>query len=330
MTNIIQPSPKDTAPSAAADLERVTALVQKLLAKGRKAGTEAESAAFMAKAQELLTAHNLSMSAVEGAAVGDAKREKAAQTGGQYVYQQQLWWAVAELNFCLHFISGAYVKVGSRDVWRRQHKIVGRVVNVQATMAMGTYLEAAANRLCRERLTVRSGAGVTPGELNSQFYSSWAVGFREGVADRLIEKLEAKRARRLNEERLAAKRAAAAGTSTSTALTLGSLVQKEEDENWDFLRGDELGTRAQERAERALAAAQAEAEYTAWAQANPEEAARRAKAAREEREKRQARYRGGGAGRQVNWSGYSAGQEAGAKVGIDPQTRADKVGGLLR
>lgn len=332
-------------------MDKIVERIQKILALGKRGGTEAESAAAMAKANALLAEHNLSMAEVESETVGSAKREKIAQAGGRYVYQRELWRAIARLNFCIYFSTRAWVKIEVYDKWemvdghwvgvrsrvlkevlQRQHKVVGRVINTQATINMATYLEQVAERLCRERLTVKSGAGVvTQGNNNTQFYSSWAIGFREGVADRLIEKIEAKRERKLYAERQAARRAAAAGSSSSTALTLGSLIQKEEDENWDFLHGDELGTTASNRAEEAAERARADAEYTAWALANPEEAKRRSDEAKAEREKRQRRYRGGGGGgRQVNWSGYSEGQKAAEKVGIDPQAGKSKIAGRLR
>lgn len=302
--------------------DKVIERIQKILALGRRGGTEAESAAAMEKAQTLLAEYNLSIADVDSRVETSARREQAAQSGGQYVYQRELWSAIARLNFCIHLVSGKWAKVGRKEVYRRQHVIVGKVVNVQMTIAMGTYLEDAANRLCRERLEVRHGAGSSPGELNSQFYSSWAVGFREGVSDRVIEKIEKRRQVMVDEETRRAREAArAGGGSSSTALTLGSLAQQERDLNIDFLYGNEPGTTARERAERAAAAARAEAEYTAWAAAHPEEARRDAEKARKERERSSRRYRAAPT-RKVNGSGYNAGYEAGEKVGIDPQATA--------
>src|ERR1700720_1931730 len=85
------------------DLDAVVARVQKILALGRRGGTEAEAAAAMAKAGEYLARYNLDMARVEGAAAGPQAREKVSQQTGQYLYQRSLWKAVARLNFCLCF-----------------------------------------------------------------------------------------------------------------------------------------------------------------------------------------------------------------------------------
>jgi hypothetical protein len=310
-----------------AALERIVERVQKLLALGRRGGTEAEAASAMAKAQELLAAHNLDMAAVEGQVAGSARREKSAQNGGMYVYQRHLWSEVARLNFCLHFRRHLLEPDGganARKRWKNKHMIVGRTVNVRATIAMGEYLEAVIDRLCRERLQTRSGAGVTPGELNSQFFTSWAVAFREGVADRVVDKVQERRQQHLREENKKKRAAAfnAAGASTSTAIALSTYVDAETDANVDFMYGE--GTSADWAASRAARAAADEAAdraHAEWAAAHPEEAA-----AEERKRAARARRRTGRrapAERRVDAGGYWAGVEAGEGVGIDPQASAE-------
>lgn len=308
-------------------LDRIVERVQKLLALGRRGGTEAEAAAAMAKAQELLTTHNLDMATVEQTQLGSAYREKAFQGGGGYVYQRELWSEVARLNFCLHFRRYVQESFKGKVMWRNKHMIVGRTVNVRATIAMGEYLEQTIDRLCRDRLATWSGAGRTDGSVGPQFSSGWAVAFREGVADRVIAKIWDRRrdfVRAEAKRRRAAERAAAEGGSP-TSVSLSHFVDGETDANIDFLHG--AGTAAKwatDRAENAAVAAAEEKAHAAWAAAHPMEAA-----AQEEKRARAARRAGAGPSRRVNGSGYSAGYEAGARVGIDPQAGQRATGGRI-
>lgn len=336
---------KTSANPPQGDLEAVAERVRKLLAVAGKAGTEAEAAAFMAKAEELLLAHNLSMAAVEQGAGGSGRREDARVRGGVYTYERDLWGSVAALNFCIYFSTRNYEVVGKRrqERWEREtgleardrrrwvfrHRLVGRVSNVQATRVMAEYLQDIIERLCRERLATRAGDGATSGELNSQFFSSWAVSYREGIAERVTEKLAERRRHLLRDEQRRAvdarKAAVAAGrgeASTATALSVEVLTKTEHDANIDFIYGE--GTSAEwaaHRAEAARAAEEADREYARWAQANPKEAAREAA-----RERANARRRVGGRIRgptdseRRRWSGgYAEGYEVGDRVSLDQQ-----------
>lgn len=325
---------------AGSDLSEITARIQKILALGKRGGTEGEAAAAMAKAQELLAKYNLTLSQVENAADPDAKREEAKQKGGIFHYQRNLWDAVAKLNFCMYFTHGSWVlrRDGIRRKWVRHHCIVGRVVNTRSTIGMAQYLEQVIERLCHERL------GVRVQELNenrpetvrvyttqSQFFSSWAVSYREGIADRVVEKVEDRRRLAINKERNAARTANAArasGQSLSTALSIVDVTKSEEAANYDFQFGD--GSHAEMMATRARRAALRAAEQARLAQlakSNPE-------AYRKEAEERRKAMRRGGWGRSPRerhvGAGYGAGYEAGNKVGIDPQAASTSTARRLR
>lgn len=313
------------------ELEGIVSRIQKLFKLAERGGTEAEAASAAAKAQELLAAYNLDMATVERAGSDSGRRETAKVGGGMYVYERELWRAVAELNFCLHFVTrrravrtperrapdGTLIR-RERTYWQHCHNVVGRTVNVQATEHMARYLQQTAERLCREAIH---------GD-QSQFFSSWAVAYREGVVERVIEKLQKRRAdmiseERLKEERLRAEatRAARDGVSTSRAVSLTSVTQSERDANFDHLYGE--GWSAQRRAEqarRAEARRQAEEAYTRWAEANPEEARKEAEKARKEAERRSRRgYRWTARDSRRNSGGFYEGYDAGAGVSIDPQ-----------
>ncbi len=337
------------------DAQRAIRQVEKLLRLAAKHPTEAEGIAAANKAQQLLLAYNLDMATVERGS-DSGKREDAKMKGGLYHYQRDLWEAVAELNFCLYW--NQYVfnkdKVGRRKAtWRdRQrardnntsvpstvkvqggydfvHRVVGRTVNVTATRVMSEYLEQTIERLTRERL---NGEG-------SQFFTRWAISYREGIAERVIEKIYERRSKLLSaerkKEREAAKRAAEAAmapASSATTLTISSYSKSEKDANMDVVYGEGWSAQqAASRAARAAAQAAAEAEYTAWAKTHPEEAAKAAEDERKEASK--SRWRGGRASyretKARDHGAYRAGHEAGGSVSIDLQTGKQKTTGALR
>jgi len=304
--------------------------VEKLLALANaKKGNEAEAAVAAAKAQEMLAAYNIDMAMIDQGGGTSGKREDAKQKGGVYLYQRSLWRAVAELNFCMYWTSRRW---GSREVnksysWGKQketiwairyeHRVVGRTVNVISTKNMAEYLEQTIERLVMARV----------GDDNTQRFSRWAVSYRKGAAARIIEKVQDRRdemeAEEAAKKREAEHRAARAGVSTSTTLTIADVRKSERDANNDFLHGEGWSAKQAERQRlAAIAAAKAEAEYTAWAQANPEEARAKEKAAQEESDRYWAKRasRGGrSTSEDVDQGAYWAGYDEAKSVGIDPQ-----------
>lgn len=319
------------------DVTKIAERVAKLLALAEKGASEAEAASAVSKAMALLAAHNISMDTVTQAAEGSGRREDAKQRGGMYLYEREVYKAVAELNFCFYFVSRVKfrlhpAKLDARGVVIREarhqmsfaHRIVGRAVNVAASKAMSGYLLGTIERLCRERI----------GNVNSQFFSSWSVSFRKGAAERVVEKLRERRWALVEKEtqerekaEAVANEAVAKGASTATTMTLASVAKREKDANIDFMHGEGTAARwAAERAETAKANREAEEEWTAWCVAHPEEAA---KMAREERarERRNAARRTGSyrspARERGDPGGYAAGREAGRKIGLDQQAGAE-------
>ncbi len=325
--------------------QKVIDKVAKLLQLAARAGTEAEATSAAAKAQDLMTAYNLTLDTVEQAEGVSGKRLDEQVAGGMYKFQRRLWTALAELNFCMYFTQKVRVKEGTRKFKRgrkftHQHRLVGRQVNVVTTKNMAGYLGEAIDRLCLERLHGRRG----------EFYSAWAVAFREGVADRVIDKIQDRREAFLKDEekkaRDATKKARAAGregVSTASAITVAKLSEKEEAANYDFLHGEGAWARKQARdaewekewAERrqrqARAEAAAEKEHARWAAAHPEEAAaeeKKARAKERSRERRAERrgqswryrsFRSTKSEMRRHSGGYYDGWDAGSNVSIDPQ-----------
>lgn len=311
---------------------KVLEKVEKLFRLAAKNPNPEEAASATAKAQELLVAYNLSAEIVgETGSAGDAKRERQQILGGMYKYQRELWYAVANLNFCLHWNVQKYTERNTRTkAWdgswrygkvpymRNQHVIVGKRINARMTITMGQYLEQAIERLVKERYPE-----------NSQRFLSDAVAYREGIADELYWRLLERRRQLVQEEQERRTRnAQAAGVSTSQALTLGSLSEQENDANMDFLYGEGYSAKKRaDRAARAEAQRRAEEEYTRWAQANPEEAAKEERKREKDLERRSKRNSGGpgsrggmtGQEKRQSRGSYWQGREQGKKLGIDQQ-----------
>lgn len=321
---------------------KVVDKIAKIFQLAEKNPNKEEAAAAMAKGQEMLAAYNLDMTTIEQNSGDTGKRLDEKVTGGMYKYQRQLWTHLAELNFCMYWTMLVRVKPGTPQakrgrIYTHEHRLVGRQVNCIATRNMGSYLEGVINRLCIERMG---------GEQRSGFYSSWAVAFREGIADSVMQKVRQRRRGQQEEEQRKAdeakERAERAGISVATALTIKGVKDAEEIANYDFLNGAGAWAKreaqraenqkrwAEIRAQEAAEEAAAEAAHAAWAKANPEEAAKKAekerKAARKKEERRS--YGGGfrySAGpnkeeQRKESSAYWSGRDAGKSVSIDPQT----------
>lgn len=219
-------------------------LIQKLLNLASKNPNEAEAAAAMAKAQSMMEDYNLDLSKIERANGDTGKREKASNEGGLYHWQRGLWRAVAELNFCVYWTAterrvDKYGYVYERRGYKFVHMLVGRTVNVTSTRVMAQYLEQTIERLTRERVG-------SP----SEYFTNWAMSYREGMGQRVMEKVYERRREVLNEEKRKQREAVEAaakqgmtGTSTATALVLGDYIQRENDANDDFIYGEGYSAR---------------------------------------------------------------------------------------
>lgn len=204
--------------------------------------TEEEAQARTAKAMELLAAHNLDMLALGTSAKG-AQRSDKTRKGGLYQWQRDLWKAVAELQFCVYFS-----KRGVEKGQTYEHRVVGRHENVIVAELMADYLQQTIERYTKERAT-ESGYNIFAREM---------IAFREGMADRLVERLNILRRERLEEDKRKQREAQATARHSAapgTALILADVIQSEGDLNNDYIRGWEPGTTAAKRAAQAAATA---------------------------------------------------------------------------
>jgi len=298
--------------------------VEKLLRLAAKNANENEAAAATARAMALLEAYNLDMSSVDVEGTGGDKRAEEKLLGGRFKFERDPWKAISDLNFVWYFTNFELVRFEERHLHHKKrlrthkHVLIGKVANIAATKAMAGYLAQAIERLTEKHIQ----------EMNVLSTSSWAVSFRQGVAERIIEKLNRRRWDQLDAEE---QRHAEAGIATvETALTLATVKEREDEGNYDFIHGkgawaERRRSEAEWHAKRAAAREAAEAAYTKWAAENPEEA-KREEAKRIRAARRRDNYKPRGWGRtgsvfKGDWAAYSMGREVGTKVGIDPQTK---------
>ena len=228
--------------------------------------TEEEAALCIAKAQELLEKHNLSMADLGTSKTGaHGERKDNKRKGGLYKWQRTLWEEVAKLNFC-HYISIKGLQAGAKY----EHRVIGSPINVLATEQMADYLQATVERIAKQ--------WAHSHEIN--VFCREAIAYREGMTSRLSERLNTLREERVKEQERKKReedmRSRHPGAApTSTALTIVQHAQNEEELNQDHLYGLEPGTTTARRLAREARHAALKAEREEWVKNNPEEAAAR-------------------------------------------------------
>lgn len=229
--------------------DNVISRIQKLMALTAERGaSEAEAQLAAEHVQRLLAEHNLSMSAVErrgGSTGADGKRTREGVDRRQvYKWQRSLMAHVAELNFCKALTKWKRAGWSKADIFDG-YDLIGRESNVVSARLMFDYLLEAIERLAR----------IEVNNDPSQYFTRYAHSFKEGMADRLMERLADKRKRMMKEQEAKARedamRAKHPGAASSNALVvlLRDVVQDEKDLNYDFLEGLAPGTTARERAQ---------------------------------------------------------------------------------
>lgn len=255
--------------------DKVIEKIKKLaaMADPKSGASENEMQMAAMKMAALLEEHNLEMHQVMGAS-GPAKRADQKRSGGLYTWQRNLWKAVGEMNFCVYFT----IKGLDRGA-KYEHRLVGSQGNIIATEVMAQYLQETIEKLGQTWAKDRGYGSVFVKE---------AIAYRSGIADRLAERLDARRReivgeiRRKEREDKAAREAQGMAASTSHALTIVDVISSEQDFNNDYLNGWELGTTAKNRVANEARSAAWRAEWQAeqkaqaeWDAAHPEEAAKR-------------------------------------------------------
>lgn len=228
--------------------ENVLERIAKMLKLAGNNPNENEAALAMSRAQELMDRYNLDLQTVGEATDPNRgkKRDDSKLKGGLYKWQRDIWAAVARMNFCIYWS----IK-GTEKGSTYQHRLLGSTVNVASTRMMAEYLQGAVELMAREEYANDP----------KLYFGKPAIAFREGVTERITERLQSKRwakeaeARRVRREQgeLASRMAEAqrhpdAAEQPGTALvTILDVQQSEDDLNNDHLMGWEPGTTAQRR-----------------------------------------------------------------------------------
>lgn len=238
--------------------------VKKLLALAGNNPNENEAQSATSKAMALLEAYNLDMAIIGNTAKGSQRNDKKLK-GGLYGWQRDLWKAVSELNFCMYWSIKGLTRGSTYE-----HRILGSHANVVSAEVLAGYLQYTVERLAQEWAKPR---------YNSVFVRE-AIAYREGMAARLVERLNALRSERIKADQATKEEAWAHGATGTQALVLADVVHSEDDYNSDYVHGYEPGYHAQQRAERnarqaaaQAAAAEILAQRKKWEEENPEEAA---------------------------------------------------------
>lgn len=312
--------------------EQIEAKIEKLLRMADGTANENESALALQMAQKLADLHNLDIGNIgKSGARADERVNK-----GLYQYQRTLYAAMADMNHCKAWITKGTVKGSKYSV-----RILGSRVNVAVTKNLCDYVEAVANRLVKDEFEPR------------EFFTKNAHHYREGVIDRMVERIKDRRAEeerdRLRQKREQEARAQHPGAATENAIVLISDVAREEAKaNYDYEHGEGAWDRSEARGlARRQEMAEADAKYKQWELDHPEEVARQAaenakaaakwgreyerkqRAAEKRRQERIDRYGYDpkdyrAKATKYDSSAYWQGQDAGAKVGIDDQIDAQQ------
>jgi len=300
------------------ELEKIVARVQKLLSlAGNSGATEAEAATAMEKAQGLLTAYNLDMTTVtNGGDNGMGARGEERLHGGGTKWTQELWRAVADLNFCFYFNVEEYrTRPGSsKKRMRATHKLVGRTVNVVSTKIMCEYIEQTIERLVKDNQPLNK------------------LAYEEGMSDRIIQRVNQRRREALAEEQRKQQQAYSPGTTaTANAVTLFQYSKDEYAANYDFMYGDGSYARSMAAAAaRNKAMEEALAAEKEWEKNHPAEAAKKRAEAEKRWSKHKTRWRQETAREQRRRSGsYQEGYDKGGSVSLDQQVGKGRSNKLL-
>lgn len=316
--------------------EGIVRKIQNLLSLAARAeGNEEEASAAMAMAQKLLAKYNLDYYQVQQAQVAggtnvvEEKREKTLiGYSAMYRWQRELWKAIAEANFCWHWVVERRVphrRKKDKMVTAKRHMLLGRESNVMAVRLMGEYLCDTLERILPYP--------------NAERLSRSAISWREGCADRLAE--------RITEQARKARQQATGNTTeeNSAALVMKSMAEKEYAANYDAKYGKGAHARqleweagAAERnakweAEQRARQEKEEAEWLEYLQTEtPEQKKKRERLEEKQRIAEESRREREGArwrnrywkeqekeARRLDHSAYSAGHKAGDSVNLSKQ-----------
>lgn len=172
-------------------LDAMTAKIEKLLAKANDPSTtEAESLAFTAKVQELLLAHNISMSDLnKGANAAKDMVELRYDMAIAQPWRIQLAAQLSKLYFCRIYTSQWLDEKNLK--LKPTFVFVGRSCNATVAMSMFDYLIKTINRFANEYLGTLESEGGKGKRFNGRCHNAVRDEFRRGCAVRLLWRIQA-------------------------------------------------------------------------------------------------------------------------------------------
>lgn len=313
------------------DLTRTMERIRKLMSVAERDTTnEGEATNALSLAQQLADAYNIDIAGIKTSKPGE--RADDVFPGGLYPYQRKLYQAIAELNHCVY-----WSRKGLQRGEKYKHRLLGSKVNVMLVRQMTEYLQGTV-----ETITRKDYCGGIPQE----FFRKDAHLFREGMVDRIVDRITVKQAEEERErKRKADEQAAQSGNTANALVTLDDVRERERAANYDYQHGEGAWQAIIDaRNERARQAEAAAAKYEQWKKDHPVEyaeevakaAVANAKWAREyEKQKQRSRRKEPPAPRPSRQDekyysrAYNAGAQAGEKVGLDKQVEGSTVKGLI-
>ena len=286
---------------------KIITRIQALMRLANNNPSENEALAASNEVQRLLSLYNLELSTVEAAGnknvadSGSERVKKESKGKAMYQWQRKLMEAVAALNYCFYRTDTSSTWKNDKYVSSPHHFIVGRQVNVMSALLMFDYLCETIEKL-------------VPIANNAQRLSKSAMSWKEGCADRLVDRLNDKRWTREYEQTVAVSNASkTTNDAGSTAMTLASMSNNERDLNWEVAHNQPIGTLAKWRAEREMRASVVTVEVELSDKQKAEQQARWNKEDQKRREKDARMWA------KKDMEAYYAGAEAGRKIGLDTQ-----------
>lgn len=328
------------------ELDKTVSRIRKLLALAKGGTTEGEAALAMEKVQELMASANLTMAELEasGAAGGEGSNrvKDGVKNRSPYKWHRKLMEAVAKLNSV--YCENIFKRLEHTNQFDG-YSLIGREANVVSTRVMFEYLLEAIERVALDEMDAKE-AGTRYGH-----------SFKEGAADRIVERLKARREEELRRQETEAREARArqshpgAAPGNAVVVVMRDFHRDEDDLNNDMRTGHPPGTTAQRRRDaeakgaelrikREKRTAELKLQYpdasddVIWYMAvldyTLEQAMELCKPvkAKKERKSRAKGYSYRAPKSNLDSAGYYAGRSAGADIGLDRQASHSAKGRL--
>lgn len=227
-------------------LDKTVTLIRKLLALANDDGAgEHEAALALSKAQQLMQNANLTFAALEArgeTTEGSRRTKEGIESRTPYAWHRKLMVGIARLN-------SVWCEVRFRKLAHTRafdgYDLIGREANIASTRVMHEYLLQAVERVARAHV----------GGDAAKFFTKYAHQFKDGCADRLVERMQDRHDQLLTEQEREARETKARQSHPSylggnaLVVVMRDYYATEDDLNNDMRNGWDPGTTANNRAD---------------------------------------------------------------------------------